>query len=236
MNQALPINLPLTNLPESLPLTSLPVPLDVVLAPKKIAVAPPVSRAWTEDRVTLLRKLWADGLSASQIAAEIGGRLTIGGCLTRNAVIGKLHRLGLTSSDCKRTNRSHTQVRRRPQTVRVKQADGSVVEQKESEIPELLDNAIPVGQRRTFLELTADTCHWPVGHPGCADFFFCGGPVVEGRQYCPYHARVAYQPGSAFQGGRVRMPLTSSGQVERTKAPVLEYDSMPHYFPPAVPA
>jgi GcrA cell cycle regulator len=60
--------------------------------------------------------------------------------------------------------------------------------------PELLDNVIPIGQRRTLLELTEDTCRWPIGDPGQPDFFFCGGPAVTGLPYCAYHSRVAYQP------------------------------------------
>ena len=60
--------------------------------------------------------------------------------------------------------------------------------------PELVDNVIPIGQRRTLLELTEDTCRWPIGDPGSADFFFCGGQPVTSLPYCAYHSRVAYQP------------------------------------------
>ena len=62
--------------------------------------------------------------------------------------------------------------------------------------PELLDNIIPIGQRRTILELNDQTCHWPVGDPGSADFFFCGGNTLDGLPYCAHHSRVAYQPAS----------------------------------------
>jgi GcrA cell cycle regulator len=60
--------------------------------------------------------------------------------------------------------------------------------------PELIDNIIPIGQRRTLLELNEKTCHWPVGDPGAGDFFFCGGHTVDGLPYCAYHSRLAYQP------------------------------------------
>ena len=63
-----------------------------------------------------------------------------------------------------------------------------------AEEPELLDNVIPIGQRRTILELTEDTCRWPIGDPGSADFFFCGGQSLTSLPYCAYHSRVAYQP------------------------------------------
>ena len=60
--------------------------------------------------------------------------------------------------------------------------------------PELIENIIPIGQRRTILELNEQTCRWPVGDPGSNDFFFCGGNTVTGLPYCAYHSRVAYQP------------------------------------------
>jgi GcrA cell cycle regulator len=60
--------------------------------------------------------------------------------------------------------------------------------------PELVDNVVPMGQRRTLLELTEETCRWPIGDPGQADFFFCGGRTISSLPYCSYHSRVAYQP------------------------------------------
>jgi GcrA cell cycle regulator len=62
--------------------------------------------------------------------------------------------------------------------------------------PELIDNIIPIGQRRTLLELTEQTCRWPIGDPGSGDFFFCGGNPIGGLPYCAYHSRVAYQAAS----------------------------------------
>jgi GcrA cell cycle regulator len=64
----------------------------------------------------------------------------------------------------------------------------------EPEQPEVIDNVIPLGQRRTILELTEETCRWPIGDPGSTDFFFCGGQAGTGAPYCTYHSRVAYQP------------------------------------------
>ena len=60
--------------------------------------------------------------------------------------------------------------------------------------PELIDNVIPIGQRRTLLELNEDTCRWPIGDPATPEFFFCGGKPLTGLPYCGYHSRVAYQP------------------------------------------
>jgi GcrA cell cycle regulator len=154
--------------------------------------------SWTDERVELLKKLWSDGLSASQIAAELGG-------ITRNAVIGKVHRLGLsgraksTSSAAPRQRKarapSHMMRIGRP-AIRGNTALAHAYEIETEAEPELIDNVIPIGQRRTILELNEQTCRWPVGDPSSGDFFFCGGNTLEGVPYCAYHSRVAYQPAS----------------------------------------
>ena len=149
---------------------------------------------WTDERVELLKKLWTDGLSASQIAAELGG-------ITRNAVIGKVHRLGLsgraksTSSGVPRQRkpRAPSMLRIGRVAIRGNTALAHAYEIEEAE-PELLDNIIPIGQRRTLLELNEQTCHWPIGDPSSTDFFFCGGQAITSLPYCSYHSRVAYQP------------------------------------------
>ena len=152
--------------------------------------------SWTDERVELLKKLWADGLSASQIAAELGG-------ITRNAVIGKVHRLGLSgrakspssSAPRPRKARAHSHMMRVPRpSMRGNTALAQAYEYEAEPEPELLDNIIPIGQRRTLLELTEDTCRWPIGDPATPEFFFCGGTPVTGLPYCHYHSRVAYQP------------------------------------------
>jgi len=68
--------------------------------------------------------------------------------------------------------------------------------------PELVDNVVPMGQRRTLLELTEETCRWPIGDPGQADFFFCGGQSLTGLPYCAHHSRVAYQPANSRRDRR----------------------------------
>jgi GcrA cell cycle regulator len=151
---------------------------------------------WTDERVETLKKLWAEGLSASQIAAQLGG-------ITRNAVIGKVHRLGLSgrakspssAAPRPRKPRAHTHVLRvsRP-ALRGNTALAHAYELDIEPEPQLLDNVIPLGQRRSLLELTESTCRWPIGDPGSPEFFFCGGQAVGGLPYCPYHSRVAYQP------------------------------------------
>ena len=162
--------------------------------------------SWNDERVELLKKLWADGLSASQIAAELGG-------VTRNAVIGKVHRLGLSgrakspSSGIPRQRKPRTNMLRvaRPMS-RGANALALAYEMEPESEPELIENIIPIGQRRTLLELTDKTCRWPIGDPATSDFFFCGGNPLVGLPYCHYHARVAYQPASERRRDRRPFP------------------------------
>jgi GcrA cell cycle regulator len=149
---------------------------------------------WSDDRVEQLKTLWTEGLSASQIARALGG-------VTRNAVIGKVHRLGLsgrakstsTGAPRPRKARAPSMLRIGRVAIRGNTALAHAYEIEEAE-PELLENIIPIGQRRTLLELNEQTCRWPIGDPGGGDFFFCGGNAVTGLPYCAFHSRVAYQP------------------------------------------
>ncbi len=151
--------------------------------------------SWTDERVETLKTLWQDGLSASQIAAELGG-------VTRNAVIGKVHRLGLSgrgqpTSTVKRQRRQPdaAAVRRARQPVTI----GSLALQTEVELvaepaPQLRRNVVvPIAKRLTIEALTERTCKWPIGDPGNEDFHFCGHDSLESLPYCEYHAGIAYQ-------------------------------------------
>ncbi len=156
---------------------------------------------WTEERVELLKKLWSEGLSASQVAKQLGG-------VTRNAVIGKVHRLGLsgraTPSRPARTSRPaapRTLVRARPEPatpreqkeeLQSRSEDNLPKENRASNVSELPD--LPLSERATVLTLTERTCKWPIGEPGKAGFHFCGRGAEDGMPYCPEHARKAYQP------------------------------------------
>ncbi|HML07476.1 MAG TPA: GcrA family cell cycle regulator [Xanthobacteraceae bacterium] len=163
--------------------------------------------SWTDERVELLKKLWSDGLSASQIAAELGG-------ITRNAVIGKVHRLGLSGRAKSASSAAPRQRKARASSHMLRMARASIrgntalahaYEFEAEATPELIENIIPIGQRRTLLELTEQTCRWPIGDPGSGEFFFCGGKTVEGLPYCAYHTRIAHQP--AADRRRDRRPL-----------------------------
>jgi GcrA cell cycle regulator len=148
---------------------------------------------WSDDRVEQLKKLWEAGLSASQIAVELGR-------VTRNAVIGKAHRLGLSGRSKApiiarpRQHRARvarvTYEPRRPTRVAIALAEIGEVDNGPAQVA--YDNVIPITQRRSLAELTEATCHWPVGDPAMREFFFCGGKTLTGLPYCAHHARVAY--------------------------------------------
>ncbi len=153
---------------------------------------------WTDDRVEQLKKLWEGGLSASQIAAELGN-------VTRNAVIGKVHRLGLSGRAKSPSSAAPRPRKPRPaqQMVRMPRpaARGNTALAHDYQVemepdPISVDNVIPISQRLQLVELNDATCHWPVGDPASTDFYFCGGKAVAGAPYCAHHSRIAYQPAS----------------------------------------
>ncbi|MBP1885813.1 GcrA family cell cycle regulator [Sinorhizobium mexicanum] len=162
---------------------------------------------WTDERVEKLKKLWSEGLSASQIAAQLGG-------VSRNAVIGKVHRLSLpgrakaggatTAARPKRT----TSAPRAPNyaarvaTRTVTRTAGATVLKEEIEVDLVADQTlelapnvvVPMSRRLGLTELTERTCKWPIGDPLKEEFHFCGNDSPESSPYCSYHTRLAYQP------------------------------------------
>jgi GcrA cell cycle regulator len=156
------------------------------------AAAEEAGMPWTEERVEMLKRLWQNGLSASQIAAELGG-------VTRNAVIGKVHRLGLSgrgqpTSSIKRQRRTHAPgVRRVRQTVSVGNLALKADAYAETEYRPRRDIVVPIAKKLSIFALTEHTCKWPIGDPGHEDFHFCGHDSLENAPYCEYHASVAYQ-------------------------------------------
>ena len=166
--------------------------------------------AWTEDRVATLTKLWADGLSASQIAKQLGG-------VTRNAVIGKVHRLGLsgrakptkpkTAAAAPRRAASKPAATRaakpaaspKPAAVesKAKTAKSSEASRAQLTVPtEAPTEAKPLkdGSYATILTLTEHMCKWPIGDPTAEEFRFCGRKTEPEEPYCTPHSMVAYQP------------------------------------------
>src|SRR6478736_138605 len=147
--------------------------------------------SWTDERVELLKKLWSDGLSACQIAAELGG-------ITRNAVIGKVHRLGLSGRAKSASAAAPRQRKARSSSHMLRMSRGSI--RGNTALAHAYDY-----EAEATLELTEQTCRWPIGDPGSSEFFFCGGNALTGLPYCAYHSRVAHQPASERR--RERRPL-----------------------------
>ncbi|WP_153771011.1 GcrA family cell cycle regulator [Labrenzia sp. CE80] len=161
--------------------------------------------SWTNERVELLKKLWTEGHSASQIAGELGG-------VTRNAVIGKVHRLGLsgraktpapaTKPRRNRTTTASTSSSGRsnapqPQTqgataLKMETAPAPVAQIKPEAEP--IAELVPISERASILTLTERTCKWPIGDPSSDDFYFCGRSSDAGVPYCAHHCKIAYQP------------------------------------------
>ena len=143
------------------------------------------SAAWSDDRILVLSTLWRDGLSASQIARQLGG-------VTRNAVIGKIHRLGLSGRDAP-SKPSRAPRRTAPRSRRLPRAAPPVARRLEApapppEGPGLVDNLVALGRH---------ACKWPIGDPKRPDFTFCGR-LADGR-YCVAHERQAVRAGAGWR-------------------------------------
>jgi len=177
---------------------------------------------WTEERVELLKKLWLEGLSASQIAGVLGEGVT------RNAVIGKVHRLKLSGRAKPASSAPRVRTTPRPTQRRVAAPStgsrpsmgggmattmksrpmggggGGVIqgatalkinEEMVAEVelaPQAQELFIPVEKRLTLLQLSEHTCKWPIGDPLTPDFYFCGQHSDDGKPYCDFHSRRAY--------------------------------------------
>ena len=139
--------------------------------------------SWTEEKVAKLKELWGKGNTASEIAGIIGG-------ISRNAVIGKAHRLNLSAKIKTRTaassqnfnnsfNEKNTQIKRG----RKSKFKSLIIEKDfEPENPKQLE------------ELNENSCKWPIGHPDEKSFYFCGRSSLKDFSYCKLHLLYAYQP------------------------------------------
>jgi GcrA cell cycle regulator len=152
---------------------------------------------WSDDRITTLKTLWGDGLSAAQIAKSLGG-------VTRNAVIGKVYRLGLSG----RATPSKPACAAKPPAL-------SRAPTRRATVPKVV--AIPVSAPQSQREgpglvssmalLGAHVCKWPIGDPKADDFSFCGR-LAEGP-YCPVHQAQGVRTGAAWRADRDPVVLRS---------------------------
>ena len=138
---------------------------------------------WSEDRVEQLKNLWTEGLSASQIARALGG-------VTRNAVIGKVHRLGLAGrASPSRAERPRLPMAPKVPSIRTQAVTVPVVEEDPLTLAD--------GSHATVLTISDRMCRWPIGDPAASEVHFCGHNPKSGSPYCEAHARKAYQPQQA---------------------------------------
>ena len=138
--------------------------------------------SWTDEKVEKLKELWTKGHTASQIAAALGDT-------TRNAVIGKAHRLNLEARAPSKhsgasVSRENKQIRRGPAPTSRKAKFQSI----------LLDKNFEPENPKSLEELTDTTCKWPIGHPNEEKFYFCGRKPEGEFPYCKLHVLYAFQP------------------------------------------
>ncbi len=173
---------------------------------------------WNEHRTEQLKTDWAEGYTALQIASRLGG-------ITRSAVIGKIHRLGLSaraniaSPAGKRRRRrvgktiwkGHNKILGNPAEMAAADAAARAEYERISKAPEL---EIPLHERKTILTLQSSSCRWPIGDPKEPGFHFCGKHKVTGLPYCEWHYRRAYQP------PQPRRVIRTFGVLEKTEETV----------------
>ena len=139
--------------------------------------------SWTNEKVEKLKELWSKGHTASQIAEMLGDT-------TRNAVIGKAHRLDLEARAPSKQS-SSTKSRENKQSLKRTAAPMSRKAKFQSI---LLDKNFEAENPKSLEELTEETCKWPIGHPNEEKFYFCGRKPEGEFPYCKLHVLYAFQP------------------------------------------
>ncbi len=140
--------------------------------------------SWTEEKVAKLKELWGKGNTASQIAEIIGG-------ISRNAVIGKAHRLNLSSKIKTRTATSNQNF---DKSMSEKSFQSSKRIRKGKFKSLVIEKDFEPENPKQLEELDENTCKWPIGHPDENSFYFCGRSSLKDFSYCKLHLLYAYQP------------------------------------------
>lgn len=148
---------------------------------------------WTTERLELLKQHFESGLSCREIAAHIG--------VSRNAVIGKLTRLGLTRGPTNIERQLQAGTRERnPRSV--PRAQYRMLQVVYANGEPALDAPITSERPCSLLELSKESCRWPINTPGEEGISFCGNTPLKGMPYCAGHTRLAYKPGSRLRVAR----------------------------------
>ena len=139
--------------------------------------------SWTEEKVAKLKELWGKGNTASQIAEIIGG-------ISRNAVIGKAHRLNLSAKIKTRTATSNQNFEnsKNEKNIQIKRGRRSKFKSL------IIDKNFEPENPKQLEELDENSCKWPIGHPDEKSFYFCGRSSLKDFSYCKLHLLYAYQP------------------------------------------
>ena len=139
--------------------------------------------SWTDEKVNKLRDLWGKGQTASQIAEIIGG-------VSRNAVIGKAHRLNLSAKIKTRTATSNQNFEnsKNEKNIQIKRGRRSKFKSL------IIDKNFEPENPKQLEELDENSCKWPIGHPDEKSFYFCGRSSLKDFSYCKLHLLYAYQP------------------------------------------
>ena len=139
--------------------------------------------SWTEEKVAKLKELWGKGNTTSQIAEIIGG-------ISRNAVIGKAHRLNLSAKIKTRTATSTENFESSIDDKKIKNRRS-----RRSKFKSLIiDKDFEPENPKQLEELDENSCKWPIGHPNEKSFYFCGRSSLKDFSYCKLHLLYAYQP------------------------------------------
>lgn len=197
--------------------------------------------SWTDERINLLKKMWKDGKSAAEIAK------TLGKGVTRNAVIGKAHRMGLSGRPSPIKKPAAAPAKKEKEAVAAPRKEAAApketaaprkAQQQATKHPPLAHSSreveeprkpekeiLPLNGGTPLIDLTERMCKWPIGDPREADFTFCGRGIRPGTPYCPDHAAMAYQTSSRGRPAATKVAAAAVAKDEEIEEEVVVEDT-----------